>query len=381
MKKNFKFTVCVFTLLAVLVSGFYHGPIQLEAAETTAVTETTAAKTMEAVDAAPIMNTSSVKTCLDHYNSGIASLLDPTHLTIDGEIKLAEGTKELEYELVMSNVTNTLNVREEANEEALIVGKLYRDCGAVVLDRQDGWTKIKSGNLVGWAKDEYLFFGEAAEAEALRVGYSIAVVKSDAIRVREEANAEAASLGYAALNEQLTVVSEIDEQWLCVEYGDGIGYVLCDNVSKEFSVDHGETIDEITERKMKEEAEKNKLKKYYGAMSADEYELLLLSALIYCEAGSESYEGKIAVGAVVCNRVRNASYPDSLQGVIYASGQFSPAMSGKVDRVMAGGNIPQSCKDAAAEALGGYTNVGDSLYFRRNNGTREGVVIGNHVFY
>lgn len=381
MKKNFKFTVCVFTLLAVLVSGFYYGPLPLKAAETVTMTETAETGTVEAVDIVPTVNTSSVKACLDHYNSGVASLLDPTDLSNAGEIRLAETAKEPEYELVMTNVTNTLNVREEADTEALIVGKLYRDCGAVVLDRQEGWTKIKSGNLVGWAKDEYLFFGEAAEAEALRVGYSIAVVKSDAIRVREEANAEAASLGYAALNEELTVVSEVDEQWLCVEYGDGIGYVLCENVSKEFSVDHGETIDEITERKMKEEAEKNKLKKYYGAMSADEYELLLLSALIYCEAGSESYEGKIAVGAVVCNRVRNASYPDSLQGVIYASGQFSPAMNGKLDRVMVSGRIPQSCKDAAAEALGGYTNVGDSLYFRRNNGTREGVVIGNHVFY
>ena len=106
-----------------------------------------------------------------------------------------------------------------------------------------------------------------------------------------------------------------------------------------------------------------------------------MAALIYCEAGGESYEGKLAVGAVVCNRVRSASYQDTLQGVIYASGQFTPAMSGKVDRVMASGKIPQSCIDAAVEALGGYTNVGDRLYFRRNNGTREGVVIGNHVFY
>ena len=358
MKRYLKFTVSVLTLLCVLFVGVSSYSIHVTATANT------------------------VKTCLDNYNSGVASLLDPTNCTTEGEIKLVE-TEEVayEYELVMSNVSNTLNVREEPNDESIISGKLYRDCGAVVLERAEGWTKIKSGNLIGWARDEYLYFGEEAISEALRVGYSIAVVKSDALRVREEASKESAVLGYAANGETLTVVNEVDENWLCVEYGEGVGYILREHVSEEFNVDHGESMDEITERKMKEEADKRKLVKYYGSMSASDYELLLLAALIYCEAGGESYEGKLAVGAVVCNRVRSSSYADTLQGVIYASGQFTPAMSGKVDRVMAAGKVPQSCFDAAIEALGGYTNVGDCLYFRRNNGTRQGIVIGNHVFY
>lgn len=356
MKRNLKFTVGVFTLVAILFAVLGDVPVHVEA------------------------NANAVKTCLDNYNSGVASLLDPTDCKTKGEFKVVE-EEEIAYEIVMSNVSNTLSVREEPNDESIVTGKLYKDCGAVVLERKDGWTRLKSGNLIGWVKDEYLYFGEEAKAEALRVGYSIAVVKSDAIRVRKEADIESAALGFAANGEKLTVVNEVDVNWLCVEYGEDVGYVLRENVSEEFMVDHGESMDEITERKMKEEAEKRKLIKYYGSMSADEYDLLLLSALIYCEAGGESYEGKLAVGAVVCNRVRSASYSDTLQGVIYASGQFSPAMSGKVDRVMASGNIPQSCKDAAVEALNGYTNVGDCLYFRRNNGTRQGTVIGNHVFY
>ncbi len=358
MKRYLKFTVSVLTLLCVLFVGLNSYSVHVAATAST------------------------VKTCLDNYNSGVASLLDPTDCITEEEIKLVNTeAEEIAYELVMSNVTNTLNVREEANDEAIVNGKLYRDCGAIVLERNEGWTKIKSGNLIGWARDEYLYFGEEAISEALRVGYSIAVVKSDAIRIREEANKESAVLGFAANGEKLVVVDEVDENWLCVEYGESIGYILREHVSEEFSVDHGESMDEITERKMKEEADKRKLVKYYGSMSASDYELLLLAALIYCEAGGESYEGKQAVGAVVCNRVRSSSYADTLQGVIYASGQFTPAMSGKVDRVMASGNIPQSCYDAAIEALSGYTNVGDCLYFRRNNGTRQGMVIGNHVFY
>lgn len=107
---------------------------------------------------------------------------------------------------------------------------------------------------------------------------------------------------------------------------------------------------------------------------------LLLAALIHCEARGESYEGQVAVGAVVMNRVRSAAYPDTIHGVIYASGQFTPAMSGKVNRVLESGKINESCIRAAEEALSGVSNVGDMTHFRRNNG-REGLVIGNHVFY
>ena len=248
MKRYLKVTVSVFVLLCMLVVGLENHSMHVTATAST------------------------VKTCLDNYNSGVAALLDPTNCITKEEIKLVETQEEMKYELVMSNVTNTLNVRQEPNDDAMVSGKLYRDCGAVVLERAEGWTKIKSGELIGWARDEYLYFGEEAIAEALRVGYSIAVVKSDALRVREEANKESAVLGYAANGETLTVVNEVDENWMCVEYGEEVGYILREHVSEEFSVDYGESMDEITERKMKEEAEKRKLVKYYGSMSADEYE-------------------------------------------------------------------------------------------------------------
>ena len=97
-------------------------------------------------------------------------------------------------------------------------------------------------------------------------------------------------------------------------------------------------------------------------------------------SGCESYEGKVAVGAVVMNRVRSAAYPNSIHGVIYASGQFTPAMTGKLNSVYESGGYDASCIQAAQEALSGVSNVGDLTHFRRNNG-REGLVIGNHVFY
>ena len=108
---------------------------------------------------------------------------------------------------------------------------------------------------------------------------------------------------------------------------------------------------------------------------------MLLAALIQCEAGGESYEGQLAVGAVVMNRVRSGAYPDNVYGVIYASGQFTPALNGKVDQVYLSGRIRESCIKAAEEAIAGNTNVGAACHFRRDNGTRDGVVIGHQVFF
>ena len=156
------------------------------------------------------------------------------------------------------------------------------------------------------------------------------------------------------------------------------GYVSSEYVVTDFLIDAGETIDEIKAREAAEREAKRHVN--YGAYTTDADTTLLLAALIQCEAGGESYEGQVAVGAVVMNRVRSGAYPNSIHGVIYASGQFTPAMSGKVNRVYESGKIKDSCIRAAEEAISGVSNVGDLTHFRRVNG-REGLVIGNHVFY
>lgn len=112
----------------------------------------------------------------------------------------------------------------------------------------------------------------------------------------------------------------------------------------------------------------------------DSYEVKLLAALIQCEAGGECYEGQLAVGAVVMNRVADPRFPETIAEVIYQPGQFTPVKHGKVDRVLASGNIYESCLEAAREAVSGVSNVGTATRFRR--GTRaDGIVIQHHVFY
>jgi len=112
----------------------------------------------------------------------------------------------------------------------------------------------------------------------------------------------------------------------------------------------------------------------------DSYEVLLLGALIQCEAVGECYQGQVAVGDVVMNRVADPRFPSTVEGVIYQSGQFTPVGSGKVDRVLNSNNINESCLQAAREALAGASVVGDCVSFRRA-GKVNGMVIGNHVFF
>lgn len=316
----------------------------------------------------------------------------------------ADGTEDsFGDQLVMTAVSDVLNVRSEPSEDAERVGYLYADCGGTILERKDGWTKLESGELVGWAKDEYLLFGEDAVEELEDVGRLIARVTGETLRIRKEPSTDAQVYDLAAQGDALEVVNkvqlhysdgiELDAEWAAVDYEGETGYVSSEYIEIDFEYDHGETLEEVAARQQAAEEEEASAdsgagtgsqpspgRQNAGSIPAGTSDETLLAALIQCEAGNESYEGQLAVGAVVVNRVKSASYPDTVSDVIFASGQFTPAGSGKVARLIANGNISSSCIQAANEALSGVTNVGGATHFRRAGG-RDGIVIGNHVFW
>lgn len=111
----------------------------------------------------------------------------------------------------------------------------------------------------------------------------------------------------------------------------------------------------------------------------------LLANLIYCEARGESYEGKVAVGSVVINRVLSSVFPNTVVGVIYAPRQFAPVTSTKNSLALAlaedrATRYPD-CYRAADEAMSGYSNVGNRVFFRTPVPGLTGLQIGNHIFY
>ena len=107
----------------------------------------------------------------------------------------------------------------------------------------------------------------------------------------------------------------------------------------------------------------------------------LLANLIYCEAGNQPYEGQVAVGAVVMNRVMSSVFPDTMVGVIYQNKQFAPVASGRLALALARDDATAACYSAADAAMGGTTTVGNCLFFRTPIEGLTGTQIGGHIFY
>lgn len=140
----------------------------------------------------------------------------------------------------------------------------------------------------------------------------------------------------------------------------------------EKAVEEARKREEAARKKAAEEAAR---KKKEAALAKDR---ALLAAIIFCEAGGEPYEGKVAVGAVIMNRVRSGRFPNTISGVIYQRGQFGPVVTGKLGRVIAAGKTTSACYKAADAALSGENPIGSRLYFGNGN---SGYRIGGHYFH
>ena len=301
---------------------------------------------------------------------------------------------------MMPNVKEYLNVRVEPNQEAGLAGKLEKGDRATVLETGAEWTKIQSGNLVGYVSNKYCIYGLEALAYARENCKTIATVTTDGLRMRQKMSTDSKIIKRLEEGDKLTVVTsaKTEEGWVAVRHNDSTYYVSADYVKISLKVGTGMTIDEIQEEARKEaekkkQEEEQKRKEEQAKKEAAEKvakdnaavkevdDVTLLAALIYCEAGAEPYEAQLAVGAVVMNRVQSNKYPNTLYGVIYQKGQFTPARNGKVARIIAQKKATASCYKAAKAALAGEDNTDGCLRFNDYNGTQQGLRFGGMVFW
>jgi spore germination cell wall hydrolase CwlJ-like protein len=119
-----------------------------------------------------------------------------------------------------------------------------------------------------------------------------------------------------------------------------------------------------------------------AAASSDTY---LLAAIVYAEAGGESYDGQLAVASVIMNRLANGSWGSTLSDVIYAPSQFTGTGTAAFSTALSTGGSETSLS-AAQAALGGANNIGGAMYFRPTwncdtSSLSSYTQIGNHIFY
>ena len=316
-----------------------------------------------------------------------AAIEDAAEVVEEEPVELSKTEQEWQ-DKVMADVDDFLCIRTEGNADAEVVGKLYPTSVATVVKQGKTWTQIKSGDVKGYVKNEYLLFGMDAYNNAKKVCKKYAYVQTNGLRVRSKANEDAQVISVADKKDRLLFNKKADkkEGWVAVTVKAGNGYVSADYVKVKLGTTDAVSIaEEIAAQKAKEAAERAaaasaSVATQHEATSASVDDTTLLAAIIQCEAGSECYEGKVAVGAVVLNRVRSGSYPNSISGVIYQRSQFGPASNGSLARVLASGNISSSCRQAAADALAGSDPTGGRKNFHRVDGS-NGLVIGNHVFF
>lgn len=329
-----------------------------------------------------------VDTAVQAENAASDTETDVSTETADSEQTEEE---ELWQNRLMADVNDYLYVRASADADAEIVGKLYKGDVAEIQEEGSGWTHVASGNVDGYVNNDYCVTGTEALAYAQQNFDTEAEVLTNGLRIRSEADENASVITAVSEGTTLKVDSDVetDDQWIAVVYGGTTRYVSADYVTTSLALGEGITIEE-EQAELARIAEEEAAKKaaqvtevttvQNAAVEATVDDVTLLAAIIQCEAGNEVYEGQLAVGAVVMNRVRSGGYPSTVHDVIYQKSQFPPAGAGSVANVAAKGP-KQSCLQAAQEALNGTDNTGGATCFRRASSGHAGIVIGNHVFY
>lgn len=209
---------------------------------------------------------------------------------------VAEETQEWNGK-ALANTDKTIYVYKKASKDSNVVGKMSKNTVVTVEEVGEEWTKVSSGKITGYVKNDSLLTGTAAVERAEKV---------------------------------------------CKNGTSGITAIKASS----------------------------------PAMSVNASDEKLLATIIWCEAGNQARVGKVAVGAVVLNRVRSSSFPNTIKEVIYQSGQFTPVATGVFARALANG-VPESCYEAARAALAGENPVGSCLFFQRGG---TGMQIGDHRF-
>lgn len=331
------------------------------------------------------------ETVVTQNASNEATVVQNTDISINSDSVAAQIANEQAQwnNRLMANVDQFLNVRQTQDENSQIVGKLYKGDVADILERGDVWTHIKSGAVDGYVMNQYCVFGVDAYNYAKTNCETEASATTGGLRLRSEPREDASVVDLIAEGQVMTVSKDTPEVdgWIAIKYDSRVAYVSSTYVNVKLAVGTGITIAEEKAQQAAEAADKAKKEAekaskeaktvQKSAVVASGDDVSMLAAVIQLEAGGEPYAGKVAVGAVVMNRVRSGRFANSISGVIYQNGQFSTA--GSVARVAS--HVSASCRQAAQEAINGADNTGGCVSFRRASSGHGGLVIGNHVFF
>lgn len=167
------------------------------------------------------------------------------------ELVLFSRVKGLEGTRVLANVTNYVNVRQSGSTSSEVVGKLYADCVATVIEEDGNWVYVNSGNVTGYVVKDYLLFGDEAEAAIAKKYAPKVEVTANVLNVRS-----GAGTGYAVVDTftkgDTAELLEQGKEWMKIRFGSEenvqTGYVYATYVKVTGEPKCGETLAEESAR-------------------------------------------------------------------------------------------------------------------------------------
>lgn len=173
--------------------------------------------------------------------------------------------------VAISQVTNYVNVRSEANTSSAIVGKMYNNCAATILATVDGeggkWYQIQSGNVTGYIKAEYFITGSAAEEIAKEIGTVFVTINTTTLRLREKPTTESATLTLLSKDAEYIEVGE-EGDFIKIEVDQSLsGYVHKDYLIERVELSCAVSLEEEQQKKAEEERLKKEAEDAIAAMN------------------------------------------------------------------------------------------------------------------
>ena len=232
MRKNWKSAVCLVMAGLMLLTD---APVLISASNTTETT-TTQKGSLKAIE-----------------------LMESAKQEVNGTVAVLEELRAPYVGVAIAQVDNYVNVRAEANTESEVLGKLYDNSAATVLETtEDGWYKITSGSVTGYVKCEYVVVGDEELAREVSTRY--ATVTTQTLNVRMEPSTEAKILTMLPEGDDFVVVDEsmYMDGWVMVTTSEGEGYVSTQYVELWTEFVKAESKEEEEARLKKEEEERRK---------------------------------------------------------------------------------------------------------------------------
>lgn len=272
--------------------------------------------------------------------------------------------------------TEGLNLRKETSSDANILTVLNTGDYGDVIKTEGEWTFVAFCDKQGYLKTDYIITDDKATEVAEKAAKEGKTYR-DVIGVKEVVPAKVAE----TTTEQTTEVAKAQpaETTAAQTETQQTTQAATQQPTTEATIQQPTT--EATTQQPTTEATTA------APVQASSSDLYLLAAIVYAEAGGESYEGQLAVASVVMNRLANGYWGGSLSSVIYAPSQFTGTYSGAFSTALTTGGSSTSLQ-AAQDAMNGANNVGGYMYFRPTWNTPQSVYdsgnyiqIGNHIFY